>query len=78
MGLLLSLKLAWELGYLIALPAAGLGFLGAYADKYAGTSPLFIILGFLLAFTVSAIAVTRKVRAIVRAQYGDKSSPKKS
>ena len=56
--------LAWELGYLIALPAAVFAFGGAYLDKHFQLSPLFLVIGLLLAFTMSTIAVVRKVRSI--------------
>lgn len=76
MSLLMSLNLAFELGYIIALPAALFGFLGAFVDKRMETSPLFIILGFVLAFVISAFTVWQKVRAIIREQYGE--NPKHS
>jgi F0F1-type ATP synthase assembly protein I len=60
-----SLQLAWELGYLIAIPVVTLGFGGAYMDKYYHTSPLFIILGFIIAITITTIGVVRKVRSII-------------
>ena len=60
------LALAWELGYLIALPAVLLGFAGAFLDKKFSTSPICLALGFAVAFTFSAIAVVRKVREINR------------
>jgi F0F1-type ATP synthase assembly protein I len=59
-----AVSLAWELGYLIALPIVILGFGAAYLDKQLGTSPFFLLLGIALAFTFSAIAVIRKVRSI--------------
>ena len=78
-GLLLSLGLAGQMGFLIAIPAVVLGFFGAYLDKYFGTSPLFIISGFILAFAISAFAIVKKVKEIIRQQYGEQaSSPKKN
>lgn len=62
----MAVQLAWELGYMIAIPAVLLGFVGAYVDKAFHTSPLFLIAGFLLAVTLSAIAVYRKVREIIK------------
>ena len=59
-----ALNLAWELGYLIALPAAGFSFGGAYLDNMYGTSPWLLLLGITLALTVSTITVVRKVRAL--------------
>jgi hypothetical protein len=61
----LALQLAWELGYLIALPVAALGFGGAYLDKQLGTMPLWTLLGFAVAAIFSAIAVRRRLKAIL-------------
>ena len=62
----LTVRLAWNLGYLIALPAVLFGFGGAYLDRYAGTSPLFIILGFALAALLSYLGVRRRIREILK------------
>lgn len=62
---LLGLGFAWELGYTIAVPAILFGVAGGYADKYVGTSPLFLLLGIVLAFVTSAMSVTKKVRLIL-------------
>ncbi len=59
-----ALSLAWELGYLIAIPAVLFGMGGAYLDKHLHMSPLFMIAGFLLAFTTSSVFVYRKVRSL--------------
>lgn len=63
-SLWLALKLAWDLGYVIAIPAVVFGFGGAYIDTIQGTSPLFLLLGFVLAITLSGIGVYRKVKEI--------------
>lgn len=67
LGMWMSIRLAWELGYLIALPAVVLGFGGAYLDRYVQTSPLFLLIGFALAALLSGVGVVRKVRAILKA-----------
>jgi F0F1-type ATP synthase assembly protein I len=67
LGFLLSLRLAWNLGYIIALPAVLFGFGGAYADKHFGTSPWLILMGFTLAILISGIGVYRKVKEILGA-----------
>ncbi len=64
LSLLLSLRLAWSLGYIIAIPAVVFGLGGAYLDKYLGTSPLFLLLGFALAVGLSGLGVYRKVKEI--------------
>ncbi len=60
-----ALKLAWDLGYIIAIPAFLFGFGGAYLDRQAGTSPLFLLLGFAVALTLSFLGVKRKVKEIL-------------
>jgi F0F1-type ATP synthase assembly protein I len=59
-----ALQLAWELGYMISLPAVVFGFAGAFLDKRYGTSPLFLILGFALALLISGVSVVRKVKQV--------------
>ncbi len=63
-ALWLALKLAWEMGYLIALPVLILGVGGAYADRYFGTMPLLTLGGFLLAAILSFITIKRRIRTI--------------
>lgn len=74
-GLLMSLKLVFELGFIIAIPVVLLGFGGAYADKAWETSPLFLLLGMASAALLSGIAIFRKVRSIQRTEFGNKSQP---
>jgi len=57
--------LVGQIGYIIAIPAVLFAFGGAYLDKYAGTSPLFVILGLSLAFLASAFGVARVIRTII-------------
>lgn len=66
--LFLAVRLAWNFGYIIAIPAAALGFGGAYLDKAWGTSPIFILAGFALALLLSGFGVYRKVKEIIREQ----------
>jgi F0F1-type ATP synthase assembly protein I len=54
-----------ELGYIIAVPALLFGFGGAYIDKYFGTVPLFMMLGFLLALAVSALGVRNMIKRLL-------------
>lgn len=61
----LALKLAWELGYLIAIPVVVLGFGGAMLDNYIGTMPLFTLLGFAVAALFSGLAIRRRLRDIL-------------
>lgn len=59
-----ALNLAWELGYIIALPIVILGFGGAWLDKKLGTPPLFILIGILVSLLISGIGVYRKIKEI--------------
>lgn len=62
--LLLAVRLAWNFGYIIAIPAAAFGFGGAYLDKAWGTSPAFILTGLALALLLSGFGIWRKVKEI--------------
>jgi len=61
-----ALQLAWELGYLIALPAVFFGLGGAYLDKHLGTMPLFLLLGFAFAAFLSFVSIKRRVKTILQ------------
>ncbi len=61
---LLVLALAGQLGLIIAIPVALLGFGGAYLDKVVDTSPLFVLLGLFVAVISSAAMVYRLVKKI--------------
>ena len=61
----LAMGLAMELGYLIAIPAVIFAAGGAFIDKRLGTSPLFLAIGFTLAFTTSAFAIARVIKRIL-------------
>ena len=53
-----------ELGYLIAIPAIVFGVGGAYADKYFHTSPILLIIGFMVAAWTSYLAVRRVIERL--------------
>ena len=61
----LAVRLAWSLGYIIALPAVLFGFGGAYLDKTLGTSPWVLLIGLALAMGISAVGVYRRLREIL-------------
>ncbi len=60
----LALDVAYQLGYLIALPIVVLGFGGAWMDKKFLTSPLFLLIGITLSFTITTIGAFRKIKDI--------------
>jgi F0F1-type ATP synthase assembly protein I len=62
---ILGFGFALDLGYTIAIPAVFLGFGGGYLDKMMNSSPLYLLLGLLLAFVISFTIVWRKVKLIM-------------
>lgn len=54
------LSLAWELGYLIALPLVALTLGGRFLDKKLGTSPLILLVGVVTAIGISSYMVYKK------------------
>lgn len=65
-GLWSALALAWELGYTIAIPIVIFAIGGRFLDKKLGSSPIFLLLGILLALVVSGIGVYRKTIKILK------------
>lgn len=59
-----ALNLAFELGYLIAIPIVVLGFGGAWLDKKLGSTPAFILIGIVLSIIISGLTVYKKVKNI--------------
>ena len=66
--LLLAVRLAWNFGYIIAIPAVAFGFGGAYLDKTWGTSPACILIGLGLALALSGTGIWRAVKQITQQQ----------
>ncbi|MBI5152597.1 AtpZ/AtpI family protein [Candidatus Peregrinibacteria bacterium] len=61
----MMLGFAWQLGYVISLPIVILGFGGAYADKYFGTSPLFILIGIVAAVSLTSVGLYYKIKKMI-------------
>ncbi len=60
-----ALRLAWQLGYTIAIPVVILALAGRYLDKKLGTSPWLLLGGILLSITVSSYAIYKKTLDII-------------
>jgi len=58
-------SLAWELGYIIALPIILFALIGRFLDKLYQTGPLFLLSGILLALVVTGILVWKKVKSTI-------------
>lgn len=65
-GLWSALALAWELGYTIAIPIVIFAIGGRFLDKKLGSSPIFLLLGILLALIISGIGIYRKTMKIMK------------
>ena len=63
-SIFLALRLAWSMGFIIALPAFLFGFGGAYLDRTMETSPLFLLLGLSFSMVFSFLGIKRKIREI--------------
>ena len=57
--------IAWNLGYMIAVPLVGLAFGGRLIDRIFGSTPLFFLLGMLVAIILSTILVYRKISVLI-------------
>ena len=54
------MALAWELGYLIAIPLVAPTLGGRFLDKQLGTSPLLLLIGVVTAIISSSYMVYKK------------------
>ncbi|PKL72474.1 hypothetical protein CVV26_01450 [Candidatus Kuenenbacteria bacterium HGW-Kuenenbacteria-1] len=63
---LTTLSLAWELGYLIALPLIFFALVGHFLDKYFFTSPWLFLFGILLAIIISVYIVYKKTIKVIK------------
>ncbi len=60
-----ALGLAWELGYMIAIPLVLFALIGRFLDKKLGTSPFLLLAGILISIGVTSWLVYRKTREII-------------
>lgn len=62
----MALNLAWELGYVIALPLVGLALLGRWLDRRWESSPLMLLVGVVVAFIITSIWLFIKIKELTR------------
>lgn len=55
-------SLAFELGFIIALPIVAFGFGGKWLDQKIGTFPLLTLIGIFLAISLTTLWIYRKFR----------------
>lgn len=58
-------SLAWELGYMIAIPIVVLALGGRFLDKKLGTAPWLLLLGVLVSISVSSYLIYKKTIGIM-------------
>jgi F0F1-type ATP synthase assembly protein I len=60
-----AISLAWDLGYIIAIPLVVLAISGRLLDKKFDSSPVFLLAGIFLAMIVSGVMTFRKTKKIL-------------
>jgi len=60
-----SLGLAWELGYIIAVPLIIFALAGRFLDKRLGTSPFLLLVGILISIGMTSWLVYRKTKEVI-------------
>lgn len=58
--------LSLQMGYLIAIPLVAFALAGRFIDKIFASSPLFFLIGVLVAIVLSTILVYRKTTALLK------------
>jgi len=71
-----AILLAFELGYIIAIPIVVFGLIGKNLDIRLGTDPWLKIAGLLLAITTTTVWISRRFAEIFKAMKKDSSSAK--
>lgn len=61
-----ALSLAWQLGFLIAVPIIGFLFLGFWGDRLLGTKPLFLIIGFLAGMGITIYELYHTLTPLIK------------
>ncbi len=74
---IVAFELAWELGYMIALPLVIFALIGRYFDTRFHSSPIFILVGIFFAFFISSYFVWQKTSTLYQ-EIDHLSSPKKT
>lgn len=60
-----ALSLAFELGYIIAIPIVGFALGGRLLDRKLDTSPLFILLGIFISIILTSYLIYKKTAKIM-------------
>lgn len=63
-GVWQALSLAWELGFIIAIPLVVFGSIGKYADGQLGTTPWLTLGGVFLAMATTVVWLYRQFKSL--------------
>lgn len=61
-----ALGLAWELGYIIAIPIVILGLGGRFLDKHFHTSPWLFLAGVIISIVLTSFGLVWKFKKLLR------------
>ncbi len=61
-----ALGIAWELGYVIAIPIVVLGVGGRFLDKRLDTSPWLFLAGVIISITLTSFGLVWKFKRLIR------------
>ena len=61
-----ALSLAWQLGFLIAIPIGGFLFLGVLGDKFFKTQPFLLLLGLLIGIIITIYEVYHLLTPLIK------------
>ena len=61
-----ALGLAWDLGYIIALPLVVFALGGRLLDRRIDTSPLGLLAGIFISLIVTTIGLMRKIKVMTK------------
>ncbi|RJO59422.1 AtpZ/AtpI family protein [Candidatus Parcubacteria bacterium] len=66
-----ALSLAWEFGYVIAIPIVIFALLGRILDKKFGTSPWLLLAGILISILISSFGLIAKFKKMLKKLESD-------
>ena len=61
-----ALSIAWQLGFLIAIPIGGFLFLGVLGDKFFKTRPFLLLLGLVVGIIITIYEVYHLLIPLIR------------
>ncbi|OGL85987.1 hypothetical protein A3I40_00440 [Candidatus Uhrbacteria bacterium RIFCSPLOWO2_02_FULL_48_12] len=71
-----ALGLAWELGFIIAIPLVIFGSIGKYADGQLGTTPWLTLSGVFLAMATTIVWLYKQFKSLTAFSKNDDQSHK--